>query len=71
MNAGVTSITALMAKSDLDGDAYVQEHGEEAYVELVAAYSLFIGIASLFLQLGSVLTAKRDIDQVNAVVAFC
>ena len=49
MNAGVTSITALMAKSDLDGESYLQEHGEEAYVELVAAYSLYCGIASLFL----------------------
>jgi len=49
MNAGVTSITALMAKSDLDGEAYMAEHGEEAYVELVAAYSLYVGIASAFL----------------------
>lgn len=49
MNAGVTSITALMAKTDLDGDAYVAEHGEEEYVKLVAAYSLYIGLASIFL----------------------
>jgi MFS superfamily sulfate permease-like transporter len=49
MNAGVTSITALMAKSDLDGEAYAKEHGEEAYVELVAAYSLWIGVASALL----------------------
>jgi MFS superfamily sulfate permease-like transporter len=49
MNAGVTSITALMAKSDLNGEAYAQEFGEEAYVELVAAYSLYCGIASIFL----------------------
>ena len=49
MNAGVTSITALMAKSDLDGEAYVQEYGEEAYVQLVAAYSLYIGLASMLL----------------------
>eukprot|EP00934_Nitzschia_sp_Nitz4_P008907 Nitzschia sp. Nitz4//scaffold5_size260463//170435//171934//NITZ4_000998-RA/size260463-augustus-gene-0.103-mRNA-1//-1//CDS//3329555388//8897//frame0 len=51
MNSGVTSITALMAKTDLDGESYVQEHGEEAYVELVAAYSLWIGIASVVLAL--------------------
>jgi len=38
-----------MAKSDLNGEAYLQEHGEEAYVELVAAYSLYCGLASLFL----------------------
>lgn len=49
MNAGVTSITALMTKSDLNGDAYVAEHGEEAYVQLVAAYSLSIGVASAVL----------------------
>ena len=51
MNAGVTSITALMAKSDLDGESYVQEHGEEAYVELIAVYSLWIGLASIVLAL--------------------
>jgi MFS superfamily sulfate permease-like transporter len=49
MNAGVTSITALMAKSDLDGESYVNEHGEDAYVELVAAYSMWIGVASILL----------------------
>ena len=49
MNAGVTSITALMAKSDLDGESFVNEHGEEKYVELVAAYSLWIGLASIIL----------------------
>lgn len=49
MNAGVTSITALMAKTDLDGESYTQEHGDQAYVELVAAYSLWVGIASVFL----------------------
>jgi MFS superfamily sulfate permease-like transporter len=51
MNAGVTSLTALMAKSDLNSEAYVAEHGEAAYVELVAAYSLYIGIASILLAL--------------------
>jgi SulP family sulfate permease len=49
MNAGVTSITALMAKSDLDGESYMAEHGEDAYVELVAAYSMWVGIASFVL----------------------
>jgi MFS superfamily sulfate permease-like transporter len=51
MNAGVTSLTAIMAKSDLNSEAYVAEHGEAAYVELVAAYSLYIGIASIVLAL--------------------
>lgn len=51
MNAGVTSITALMAKSDLNGEQYMAEHGEQAYVELVAAYSMYVGIASFLLAL--------------------
>lgn len=60
MNAGVTSITALMAKSDLDGESYMQEHGEEPYVVLVAAYSLYVGIASIVLAiLGFGNLAKR------------
>lgn len=49
MNCGVTSITALMAKSDLDGESYVLENGEEEYVKLVAAYSLYVGLASFVL----------------------
>lgn len=49
LNCGVTSVTALMAKSDLNGEEYVAEFGEEAYVELVAAYSLVIAVASVFL----------------------
>lgn len=49
MSCGVTSITALMAKADLDGESYVSEHGEEAYVNLVAAYSLWVGACSAIL----------------------
>ncbi|CAJ1955867.1 unnamed protein product [Cylindrotheca closterium] len=49
MNAGVTSITALMAKSDLNGESFVNEHGEDKYIELVAAYSFWVGIASVVL----------------------
>eukprot|EP00554_Chaetoceros_debilis_P007564 CAMPEP_0194078464 /NCGR_PEP_ID=MMETSP0149-20130528/4852_1 /TAXON_ID=122233 /ORGANISM="Chaetoceros debilis, Strain MM31A-1" /LENGTH=461 /DNA_ID=CAMNT_0038759739 /DNA_START=154 /DNA_END=1539 /DNA_ORIENTATION=+ len=51
MSCGVTSITALMAKADLDGESYVAEHGEEAYVNLVAAYSLWVGACSAILGL--------------------
>jgi len=49
MSCGVTSITALMAKADLDGESYVAEHGEEAYVHLVAAYSVWVGLCSAIL----------------------
>lgn len=49
MSCGVTSITALMAKADLDGEGYVAEHGEEEYVKLVAAYSLWVGLCSAIL----------------------
>jgi len=51
MNSGVTSITALMAKVDLDGEAYAAANGEEAYVDLVAAYSFWVGLASVVLAL--------------------
>jgi len=49
MSCGVTSITALMAKADLDGESYVAEFGEQAYVNLVAAYSLWVGLCSAVL----------------------
>jgi sulfate permease, SulP family len=49
MNSGVTAITALMAKTDLGGDSYVAKYGEEAYVKLVATYSLYVGFASILL----------------------
>jgi len=51
MNCGVTSLTALMAKADLNGEDYVNEFGEEKYVELVSSYSLYVCIASAFLGL--------------------
>ena len=67
MNAGVTSITALMARADLDGESYVAEYGEEAYVQLVAAYSLYVGIASVFLAaVGFGALAKRVPTPVRA-----
>ena len=47
MNSGVTSLTAVMARTDLGGEAYVSKYGEEEYVQLVAAYSLYIGVASI------------------------
>lgn len=46
MSCGVTSITALMAKADLDGESYVAEYGEAEYVKLVAAYSVVVGLCS-------------------------
>mmetsp|Transcript_22344 Transcript_22344/g.27390 ORF Transcript_22344/g.27390 Transcript_22344/m.27390 type:complete len:465 (-) Transcript_22344:1498-2892(-) len=49
MSCGVTSITALMAKADLEGESYVAEYGEEEYVKLVAAYSLWVGACSALL----------------------
>eukprot|EP00585_Thalassiosira_rotula_P006609 CAMPEP_0196133726 /NCGR_PEP_ID=MMETSP0910-20130528/2828_1 /TAXON_ID=49265 /ORGANISM="Thalassiosira rotula, Strain GSO102" /LENGTH=444 /DNA_ID=CAMNT_0041393477 /DNA_START=71 /DNA_END=1405 /DNA_ORIENTATION=+ len=47
MNSGVTSLTAVMAKTDLGGEAYVAQYGEKEYVDLVSAYSLYIGVASI------------------------
>lgn len=61
MNAGVTAITALMTKSDLNGDTYIQQHGEAAYVQLVAAYSLCIGLASIVLSITPFGTVARSV----------
>ena len=47
MNSGVTSLTAVMAKTDLGGEAYIAQYGEEEYVRLVSVYSLYIGAASI------------------------
>eukprot|EP00591_Stephanopyxis_turris_P003933 CAMPEP_0195507518 /NCGR_PEP_ID=MMETSP0794_2-20130614/941_1 /TAXON_ID=515487 /ORGANISM="Stephanopyxis turris, Strain CCMP 815" /LENGTH=473 /DNA_ID=CAMNT_0040634225 /DNA_START=118 /DNA_END=1539 /DNA_ORIENTATION=- len=49
MNSGVTAVSSLMTKADLDGDAYLAKHGEEAYVKLVASYSLYVAMASVIL----------------------
>ena len=51
MNSGVTSMTALMAKVDLNGEAFLANNSEEDYVDLVAAYSFWVGLASIFLAL--------------------
>lgn len=51
MNSGVTSLTAVMAKTDLGGEAYVSKYGENEYVDLVSAYSLYIGVASVAMAL--------------------
>ena len=49
MNAGVTSITAIMTRNDLHADSFVAHYGEQKYVELVSAYSACISIASVVL----------------------
>lgn len=58
LNAGVTSLTAVMARSDVRGDDYYLAHHhnqgsggdvEEGYVYLMASYSLWVGVASLLL----------------------
>jgi hypothetical protein len=51
MNSGVTSLTAVMAKTDLGGEAYAAKYGEEEYVQLVSAYSLYVGAASIVMAL--------------------
>jgi MFS superfamily sulfate permease-like transporter len=61
MNAGVTAITALMTKSDLQGDTYIQQYGESAYVQLVASYSLCIGLASIVLSITPFGTVARNV----------
>ncbi len=43
------SFLASMIKADLGGESYIAEYGEEEYVKLVAAYSLWVGLASILL----------------------
>mmetsp|Transcript_106916 Transcript_106916/g.238590 ORF Transcript_106916/g.238590 Transcript_106916/m.238590 type:complete len:466 (+) Transcript_106916:98-1495(+) len=49
LSIGVTSITALMASADLRGAEYKDAQGEEAWMDLLGAYSMLVGIASLVL----------------------
>jgi MFS superfamily sulfate permease-like transporter len=63
MNAGVTSITALMAKADLGGESYVAQFGEDDYVKLVAAYSMYIGLASILLAVIGFGTLAKSVPQ--------
>ena len=66
MNSGVTSLTAVMAKTDLGGEAYAAKYGEEEYVDLVSAYSLYIGVASIVMALlGFGKLAKRYPQQLK------
>lgn len=46
---GVTSITALMAHATLRGAEYKETYGEEAWVDLLGAYAVLVGIASIVL----------------------
>jgi len=48
---GVTSITALMAHATLRGAEYKEANGEEAWIDLLSAYAMLVGLASLLLAL--------------------
>ena len=63
LSSGVTSITALMCKSDLDGEGYLAEYGEKEYVKLVAAYSLYVGVASIFLAVAGFGKLAKQVPQ--------
>ena len=43
------SFLPAMIKADLGGEGFVAKYGEEEYVKLVAAYSLWVGLASIVL----------------------
>ena len=49
LNCGVTAMSALMTKIDLNGDVYLQQYGEESYIKLVSAYSFVVGIVSILM----------------------
>lgn len=46
---GVTSITALMAHATLRGAEYKEQYGQEAWEDLLGAYAMVVGLASLIL----------------------
>jgi MFS superfamily sulfate permease-like transporter len=52
-----------MTKSDLKGESYVAEHGEESYVQLVAAYSLAVGVASILLSMAGFGTFAQSVPK--------
>jgi MFS superfamily sulfate permease-like transporter len=48
---GVTSISALMAKANLNGEDYKEAYGDERWSDLLGAYAVLVGVASLVLSL--------------------
>mmetsp|Transcript_102 Transcript_102/g.361 ORF Transcript_102/g.361 Transcript_102/m.361 type:complete len:464 (+) Transcript_102:76-1467(+) len=62
---GVTSITALMAHASLRGAEYKEANGEEAWVDLLSAFSVLVGLASVVLALSG---AARLASQIPAAV---
>ena len=70
MNSGVTSLTAVMAKTDLGGEAYVAKYGEKEYVDLVSAYSLYIGVASIVMALVGVGKLASKVPTVSSTVCI-
>ncbi|KAL3823507.1 hypothetical protein ACHAXA_010829 [Cyclostephanos tholiformis] len=63
-NAGVTSLTAMMARNDLNPRGeYVDRYGESEYVYLVSAYSLCVGVSSLLLAMIGLGNAARGVPE--------
>lgn len=49
LSIGVTSMSAIMAETLLRGESYREENGVEAWINLLSAFSLLVGLASLAL----------------------
>lgn len=49
LSLGVTSITAIMANANLRGAEYREAKGDAAWMDLLGAYSLLVGLASILL----------------------
>lgn len=49
LSIGVTSITAIMAHSSLQGADFRAAHGDEAWMNLLGAFSVLVGLASVLL----------------------
>eukprot|EP00439_Symbiodinium_sp_Y106_P042131 s1835_g5.t1 len=67
LSIGVTSITALMAISDLKGGEYKELYGEEAWENILGTYSVMVGVASVVLaMLGAAQLVKHIPGPVKA-----
>ena len=52
-----------MTKSNLNGDDYIAQYGEEEYVQLVSIYSIFVGMASIVLSMTGLVKYAQNIPK--------
>uniref|UniRef100_A0A6U4EDN8 SLC26A/SulP transporter domain-containing protein n=1 Tax=Phaeomonas parva TaxID=124430 RepID=A0A6U4EDN8_9STRA len=63
---GVTSVSALMTKENLDGEDYTEAHGVDAYVRLVSVFSLVTGALCILFAYGGLGEVAREMPKAVA-----